>query len=176
MWWPGVIWIEYIFHVGFSAGRPSWQVLSLSDSTLEHHVISRWCQPQLCLLIICKLLFFWPTALWKCPFSLFALPGPSKKYGARGCNSLYKILLTYKFLIIGLHLRTGQCMLSVKYVFKHSRGYCLERCRFISQPEILWICHLEEWNLYMWVAGSILFLLGLLCNYFINWNMIIGVS
>lgn len=41
MWWSGVIWIEYIFHVGFSAGHPSWQVLSLSDSTLEHHVISR---------------------------------------------------------------------------------------------------------------------------------------
>lgn len=46
MWWPGVIWIEYIFHVGFSAGCPSWQVLTVSDSTLEHHVVSRWCQPH----------------------------------------------------------------------------------------------------------------------------------
>lgn len=46
MWWPGIIWIEYIFHVGFSAGHPSWQILSLSDSTLVHHVISRWCQPH----------------------------------------------------------------------------------------------------------------------------------
>lgn len=117
-------------------------------------------------------LFLWPTASLKCPFSLFALSGPSKKYGARGCN-LYKILLTYKLLKIGPHLRTGQCMLSVKYFFKHSRVYCLERCRFISQLEILQIYHLEEGNLYMWVAGSTLCLLGLLSNCFINWNMIL---
>lgn len=116
-------------------------------------------------------LFLWTTALLKCPFSLFALPGPSKKYGARGRNSLYKILLTYKLLKVGLHLRTGQCMLSVKYFFKHSRVYCLEGCRFISQ--ILWIYHLEEGNLYMWVAGSILCLLDLLCNCFTNWNTIL---
>lgn len=64
-------------------------------------------------------------------------------------------------------------MLSVKYFFKHSRVYCLERCRFISQLEILWICHLEEGNLYMWVAGSILCLLGLQCNCFINWNTLL---
>lgn len=118
-------------------------------------------------------LFFWLTALWKCPFSLFALPGPSKTYGARGCISLYKILLIHKVLKIGLHLRTEQCMLSVKYFFKHSRVYCLEGCRFISQFEILWSYHLDEGNSYMRIAGSVLCLFGLLCNGFINWNMIL---
>lgn len=38
---------------------------------------------------------------------------------------------------------------------------------------LLLFYHLEEWNLYMWVAESILCLLGLLCNCFINWNMIL---
>lgn len=127
----------------------------------------------LCLLIICKLLsVFLAYCFMKMSFFSFCPPRAIKKYGARGCNSLYKILLMYKRLKIGLHLRTGQCMLSVKCFFKHSRVYCLERCRFISQLKILWIYHLEENNLYMWVAGRILCLLGLLCNCFINWNTI----
>lgn len=56
---------------------------------------------------------------------------------------------------------------------KHSRVYSLEMCRFISQLKILWFYSLEEGHLYMWIAESILCLLGLLCNCFINWNMIL---
>lgn len=58
-------------------------------------------------------------------------------------------------------------------LFKHSRVYSLEMCRFISRLKILWFYHLEEAQLCMWVAGSILCLLGLLRNCFVNWNMIL---
>lgn len=40
-------------------------------------------------------------------------------------------------------------MLSVKYFFKHSRVYRLDRHRFFSQLEILWSYHVEEGNLNM---------------------------
>lgn len=38
--------LNVFFMLDLVLGIPPWQVLSLSDSTLEHHVISRWCQPH----------------------------------------------------------------------------------------------------------------------------------
>jgi len=61
------------------------------------------------LLIMCKLLSVsLAHSFMKMSFLYFCTPRATKTYGARGCNSiaLYKILLTYVLLKIGLHLRT----------------------------------------------------------------------
>lgn len=173
MWWSGVIWTQYIFHVGFSAGHPFWRVLPLSDSTLEHHVVSRWCQPHTVPAYhLQTFICFSGLLLYENVHFLFLhSQGHQKHMVQEDLTPYVKFCLCTNFLKLAFILGPDNAQCEI--FFKHSRVYCLERYRFISQLETLWIYHLEEGNLYMRIAGSILCLLGLLCNYFINWNMIL---
>ena len=120
-------------------------------------------------------LFLWPTALWKCPFYIFALPGPPKHMVQEDVTPLPYTKFCSRMSCLKLASILGLntvCTVWNRFL-KHSRAYSLETCKFISQLKILWFYHLEKEHLYICIAESVLCLLGLLCNCFINWIMIL---